>query len=814
MWPAIGQEDLLLERGEMKAMTIRKPFRKEQLAIAVSSIIAGTGPQAMAQSAESEADTLEEIVVTASRREQNILDVPYNITAVSGEDIEAAVMLDNAELLRSVPGVGQVDMGPRNGSQFNSIRIRGINVDGSAFGDYAVSSVATVATYVNDTPVFADLALVDLERVEVLRGPQGTLYGSGALGGTIKYLMREPQFDSTDFSAGAVITSVDGSSSVGYGTTATLNVSASDTFAIRANINWRDYPGITDYVNLYELDSNGVPPMPNGIFDRGYDSTNYLSEKDADTFESLYARVSARWQPNEKFDAVITYIHQDDDIGGRRQQTDGLNGIGEPYRDYENGAVIREPYERDFDFVAAELDVDFGFATLTSATSTYDNNGGSETDNTGFYANNFANYYYFYPRPLYTAVRTFKDEAFVQEIRLVSSGDNKVDYAVGAFYRDQERGSSQISDLVGFEAWADAAFFPGDFVSTDNVVHYERTEDYSDFAAFGEVTWHVNERVHLTGGLRYFDTETDINTFVRVGAYDSFAGSVETPFKSSEDDTIFKFNVAVDFGDDDLFYTTVSEGYRRGGNNGVPTIGRFANDPGWVVYTSDTVNNLEVGIKGIWGSTRYDISAFSMDWDDPQFNTSAPNGSFFAVVNGDEAETSGLELQLSGPIGDKFSYAFGYAYVDAKVSADIYTPINIFSGLQELVADSGTPLPGIAENSVNLALEYTTSLTSALDLNLRTDGFYQSKTQNTLDPSILQAAAFPGFSIWDLSATIAADRWYIALFAKNIFNEEGRTGAFTADQFGTVPAAEFYGSTARQFMALPRTIGVSVNYDF
>jgi outer membrane receptor protein involved in Fe transport len=814
MWSGIGQERLPLEQGELRAMTSRKSFRKKQLAIAVSGIVAGTSPQAMAQSAESETGEVEEIVVTAQRREQSILDVPYNITAVSGEDIANSIMLDNAELLRSVPGVGLVDMGPRNGAQFNSIRIRGINVDGSAFGDFAVASVATVATYVNDTPVFANLALIDLERVEVLRGPQGTLYGSGALGGTIKYLMREPQFNTTDVSLGTVITNVEGSSDIGYAATGILNASASDAFAFRANVYWRDYPGITDYVNLYELDVNGVPVQNTGIFGTGYDATNYLSEKDSDTFESMYVRLSARWQPNERFDAVLTYINQDDDIGGRRQQTNGVNGLGEPYDDYENGAVIREPFERDFEFLAAELDFDFGFATLTSATSYYDNDGGSETDNTGFYANNFANFYYFYPRPLYTAVRTFKDEAFVQEIRLVSNGENTVDYAVGAFYRDQERGSTQISDLVGFEAWADAAFFPGDFVSTDNVFTYERSEDYSDFAVFGEITWHVSDRLHLTGGLRYFDNESDINTFVRVGAYDGFAGSVETPFESSEDDTIYKLNLAYDFGDDDLFYATVSEGYRRGGNNGVPTIGRFANDPGWVIYDSDTVTNLELGIKGTWGDSRYDISAFSMDWEDPQFNTSAPNGSFFAVVNGDEAETSGLEVQISGPVGDKFSYAFGYAYVDAEVSKDIFTPINVFTGTETLVAEPGTPLPGIAENSVNLALEYTTSLTDALSLTLRTDGFYQAETQNTLDPSILQAEAFPGFAIWDLSATIAADNWYAAVFAKNIFNEEGTTGAFTPDAFGTVPLAEFYGSTARQFMALPRTIGISLNYDF
>jgi outer membrane receptor protein involved in Fe transport len=205
-----------------------------------------------------------------------------------------------------------------------------------------------------------------------------------------------------------------------------------------------------------------------------------------------------------------------------------------------------------------------------------------------------------------------------------------------------------------------------------------------------------------------------------------------------------------------------------------------------------------------------------MDWDDPQFNTSAPNGSFFEVVNGEEAETKGLEVQVSGPIGEKFGYAFGYAYVDAALTKDTFTPTNILLDPpeQELVAAAGTPLPGIAEHSVNLALEYSTTLNDRLGLTLRTDGFYQSKTQNTLDPSVLQAGEFPSYSIWDVSATIGADEWFVALFAKNIFNEEGTTGAFTPEAFGTVPDAQFYGSSARQFIALPRTVGVSLNYRF
>ena len=130
--------------------------------------IESTPTMAQTPSTTEETDQIQEITVTVQRREQNILDVPYNITAVSGDDIADSFVRDSAELLRSIPGVSQIDQGPRNAAQFNSVRIRGLNVDSSANSDYAVASVATVSTYLNETPVYANLALIDLDRVEVL----------------------------------------------------------------------------------------------------------------------------------------------------------------------------------------------------------------------------------------------------------------------------------------------------------------------------------------------------------------------------------------------------------------------------------------------------------------------------------------------------------------------------------------------------------------------------------------------------------------------------------------------------------------------
>lgn len=758
---------------------------------------------------EDEADSRrDEIIVTSQRREQNILDVPYNISSVSGDDIDAGITWDNSELLRSIPGVSQVDQGPRQGGQLNSIRIRGLNVDSSALGDFAVASVATVSTYVNDTPVYANLALVDLDRVEILRGPQGTLYGSGSLGGTLKYFLNQPKLGEFEGSAGAQFSHVHDSNSVGYGLKGVVNVPLGENFALRGNVYWQDYPGLTDYVNIYELDANGVPVQPNGIFDTGYDATNYQSVEDADTFENMYIRVSALWEPTDAFSVTANFISQEQEVGGRRQQSSGVDGLGNPYNDHEIGAVILEPSDQSFSMGSLEANIDFGFATLTSSSSLYDNNGGSDTDNTGFYANNFPNFYYNMPRPLYTAKRTYGDEAFTQELRLVSNGDNKIDYVVGGFYRNQTLMSTQVSDLVGFEDYAAAIFFTPALVTTDNLFTFSRTNEFKDFALFGELTWNATEDLHFTGGARYFNNDTVVSTFIRVGAYVGFQGEVSTIEQNKEKDVLFKANVAYEFSDDDLVYATISEGFRRGGNNGVPTIGRFAESPNWLVYTPDSVVNYEVGIKGTLNDIRYDLSAFYIDWNNPQFNSATSTYAFFAVVNGQEARTKGFEAQLSGYFGEYWDYALGYAFVDAELSKDLVSPIGA------VTATTGTVLPGIPKHALNMALNYTRPLNDAYSISGRVDGFAQSKTENVINQNNVFEKEFSGFSTWDITGTLFTDKWSASLFVKNVFNVEATTGAFTEAAFGAAPAAQFFGSDARQFIGLPRTIGVALNTKF
>ena len=215
-----------------------------------------------------------------------------------------------------------------------------------------------------------------------------------------------------------------------------------------------------------------------------------------------------------------------------------------------------------------------------------------------------------------------------------------------------------------------------DVVTGDQDFYYRFEDDFTETAVYGELTWHITDRVDLTGGLRWFDNDSNNHSVINLPLYASLDDRPSAKFKTSEDDTLFKGNVAIHVSDDDLVYLTYSEGYRRGGANAVPTTGFFAESPAWLTYTSDTVENYEIGIKGMLGGLRYDLSAFQIDWNDPQLNTATPNWGFFAVANGESAESKGVELQLAGDIGDSVTWGFGWAYTDAQLTSDFVSPAN------------------------------------------------------------------------------------------------------------------------------------------
>ncbi|HNP36691.1 MAG TPA: TonB-dependent receptor [Woeseiaceae bacterium] len=787
-------------------MITRTELRKTPLALAIGAVIAGTGSVAMAQDARG---GIEEIVVTATRRESSIQDVPYNISAISGKDLEAALITDQVDLMRAMPGVAVVDRGYRNSGVINGIMIRGVNVDGAAFGDYQLSAVPTVSTYINETPLYANFVLRDIERVEVLRGPQGTLYGSGSLGGTVRYITRDPVFDEFSGLVNVVASQVDGSDGVGWSGDATVNFGFSDTAAIRVNVGTMDLPGITDYVNVYDLDANGIPVAPNGVLDP---TASYHVVEDADTVDIDYGRISLLYEPNDKFRLRAAYQIQSDDIGGRRQETVNSDGYGRPYQHYENGSIQLEPSSRDVDLASLEMEFDLGFATLTSSTSNYNHEGDSISENTGFYAQaGFLAFYYNYPRPMASAVRTYSDDGFVQELRLVSNGESKFDYVLGAYYIDQDLGSTQQSLLVGFKQWWDT-FLPAaaGAVTGDKDFDYARTENYQDRSLYGEISYHFTDAFQTTLGLRYFDSDFTNNTFVALPLYTGLFPPETSEFEVKDDGVLFKLNASLDISEKSTIYGTISEGYRRGGSNAVPTTGAFAEDPGWLRYDSDSVVNYEIGIKSSFAKVRLSAAAFYVDWQDPQVNTSTTNWGFYSAINGDSASTKGLEFELDGYVNENFEYRLGYAYVDAKLDAPIFSPDNTVTPS----ALAGATLPGTAEHTLNATGIFTVDLANDKQWVTRLGAYYQSDTRNAISTSPTFNVKLDAFTLVDLSTTLWVGNWDATLFVRNIGNERGVTGLFTEAYMGTDPAEGYYGNGSKEFLSLPRTFGLSVNYRF
>lgn len=769
---------------------------------------AGSGAQGNGGQQKKTPQTLGTITVTSSGRVQQVVAVPYNVSVVTGDTIERDHVLDNAELFRSIPGVNVVDSGPRNSGVVNNIRIRGINVDSSALGDYAVTSVAPVATYIDTVPLFANFLLFDINRVEVLRGPQGTLYGSGSLGGTVRYILNKPLLNQFGGSVSASLSNTDGSSGIGNSESLVLNAPLGNTLALRVDGARNDFPGVTDYVNLYQLDGNGIPVAPGGILSP---DAAYHSKKDADTVKQDYGRASLLWKPNDSFDVQLSYMAQADRFGARRGTSLGTDGYGVPYQRNQLGAVQLEPSDRHVNLTSLEASLDVGFATLTSSTSYYNHKGDIVSDNTGFYAKQgwYSSLYYNYPRPMSTAFRTYGDKAFTQELRLVSKTGGAFDYIVGAYFRNQHSYTSQLSELRGFKNWWDAAYpaFASAVDPSSDDYSYLASSHYRETALYGQGTWHATDRLDLTVGVRAFrdkfTASVDSALPLWVGLFPP--GHAENEQKN--DKTLYYANLSWWLNDKNQFYATASQGYRRGGANGTPTSGFFAESPAWLFYRPDTVDNYEAGFKGIVGGMTYTADVFYTNWKDPQLNTATTNWGFFAVQNMGRAKSRGVELELQGRLGDHFSYGVGYTYTDATLAEDAYTPTG------GLINTSGAALPGVSRNHLNAFGDYSFGAAGGL-FTLHLDGSYQSSSQNSISLSPLYKYTLPGFTLWNASASYSRDAWTATLWLKNLTNTEGATGVYTTEYMGTAPSEGFYGNGSKLLTALPRTVGVTFTYRF
>jgi outer membrane receptor protein involved in Fe transport len=343
---------------------------------------------------------------------------------------------------------------------------------------------------------------------------------------------------------------------------------------------------------------------------------------------------------------------------------------------------------------------------------------------------------------------------------------------------------------------------------------YKRTIEYEELAIYGELTYHFSDTFRLTGGLRWFDNETINNSHL---GFPLVVGWTPTQFpesKDSDDDILVKLNASWDLSGGQMLYATYSEGYRHGGAQAVPSPGQPFGEPNAEAirqFAADSVQNYEIGIKGLTDKLSYTISAFHVDWDDPQLNTTTAVFGFYIATNGDKASTQGIEAEVEGFIGENFHYRAGYTYVKAELDKDFISPQT-----GNVVAPSGARLPASPENVLSLSFDNTWNISSGMDLVLGVNSYYQSKSDNFISKTSTWHETFDDFWLIGGNVTLVADNWNAMLYIRNAGDEAGASGGFPEAEFGPDGGIfeNWYGNANRQFIVQPRTVGLKFTYEF
>lgn len=776
----------------------------------------------------------EVVVVTAARRDSTVQEVPLNVAAIEAETISNQRLVGLDEVARIVPGLQVLDQGPRDAG--TDVVVRGLNTSnlGPGFSNDAVT------TYLGEIPLSVDLKTNDLERVEVLIGPQGTLYGSGTLGGAIRYIPRKPQ---SEFEADvrSRFFRLDESDGFGSNLGFTLNVPLiGDTLSLRASLDRTDDPGFIDY-NFIVREAGVSKPNPD-FSDPADVAANLLRLEDANGEESLSGRIALRWLPTDTIDATLTYYYQDIDAKG--QSHSGVQAFGTGR--YENAARFPEPNRYKNELLSLEVDIDLGFAQLVSATGLSNYREIGQRDQTDFLLNLEYAYETF---PSFSAfTRDTRDrDIFTQELRLVSNGSGRVNWLVGVFYNKSEELLTSREFAPGFDQWA-VDNLGGVQLRPDSLEYIEtRDDEVVESALYGEIGFAFADDWEISFGARFYRFEEMMTGGFGLPLYDTvylgypqdFIEPVLTTNDTEDDGTLLKVNLAHNFNEDILGYATISEGYRIGGLNSVAecTPEQIASDtqelcalPDEVLIESDTTTNYELGLKSTVADGKLVLNAavYYVDWDDIQVDDTTINGGISITSNGGKARSRGLELSADWLIADKWSAAGTFAFNEAELAES--TSALLGDGLTgELLTPAGSRLPGSPRQQGSLRLTYETELSNNWELGVHYSFTYMGDVLNSIgateEPSVLpwRGERIPSYSLHSISVSLSRDQWRASFYVDNLTNEYAITSTRNSRrliepyrQFPSVPG-NTSGFTLRdygQFVGRPRAVGVDFSYRF
>lgn len=762
---------------------------------------------------------VDELIVTATRRNSTVQDAPINIAAVGAVEIEEQGLGDLAEVARWVPGVHIVDQGSRGD---NRIIVRGLNADplGSAEG-VDNNGGGTVATYVGEIPLYVDLKTNDLERVEILLGPQGTLYGAGTLGGAVRYIPVKPRFDAPMMEVRSDVYQYSEANDLSTDFGVTLNAPITDTFALRASFDRLHDTGFIDY--NYLVQQIGISDPDPDFSDPAAVAANLYQNKDANYEHVASGRIAARWAPTDWLDGTLTYYFQDSDSGGRQvshRRTDLQTG------DYVSAERVPEPNHRENELLALEVTADLGFAELTSATgkSRYVERG--QRDQTDLLISLEYGYESF---PSFTAYTLEEggQQVLSQELRLVSKHEGPFSWILGGFYYELDSNFSSKEFTPGLpEYWG---------VERPDALEYYNVglTNLKEEAIYGELTYEITPAWQVTVGARRYGYELETQQAVDFPLLNTIFGAAPDaitldfePGGQEDDGWLYKFNTSYQFTPDILGYFTVSEGYRIGNSNGVgpcpdplPSTQIACALPNEMAYQPDKTLNYEVGLKTQLLDRRLTLNGavYYIEWSDPQVSSATENGLIPITKNGAAAESKGAEVNFIASVLQDWTVRGSYSYNKSELTEVTLNLVPRFNppGYQTTITyENGEPgdrLPGAPEHQGSLFVDYSRELGNGMDFGFNY-GLTAVSDVLTRTGGRGESLTLEGYSIHNASISLGTDVWTATLYAENLFNEFAETGARGTEQYNQ-PVFDDNGDrvfvrTFYTYVLPPRAVGV------
>lgn len=743
--------------------------------------------------------SLEAIVVTAERHNSTVLNTPISITAISGAQLVAQGLSSLEDVAAQTPGISMKQFSPGQ----TEYEMRGLPSSGG--------SSATVGLYVNDVPMAAsagsfngkamiDPDLFDLARVEVLRGPQGTLYGAGSMGGTIRLITAPPEFNKVQVASQSIVSET-AHGGLNWGQSGMVNLPLiDDKLALRLvgtdkyNDGW-----INDIVvNPFPIGPTGACGWPTCT--RGdVQAAPVVSNTRNSNWERLAGgRAALRYQPTDDLRIDLLGMYQGLSLGGF-PQADASVGI-DALSHYQPVDVPTR-FKDTFKVFSLSINYDLGFAKLTSDSANWVHESAwtaDATESTQYLFNYFYGFSTFVPIPYYNSDHT---QQLSEELRLTSEGDGKAQWTVGAFYSDFKSVLRQFNGNAAFASLSTGgvAANPTGIIYIDNSPYHIK-----QYALFAEGSYRITDTVKATIGVRGFKYRSLLN-YDESGIYSSSgnATAVTGIVEGTASGVSPKVNISYKPTQDVTLYAQIAKGFRPGGVN-LPDAVPPCATPVPTSYGPDSIWDYEMGEKAQFANRRIFVNAdvFYIRWNAVQENLTLPC-SYPFTTNVGTAESYGPEIEINSQVSRNITLTLNGAYTQAHItSVNPSLRGNTIGSVQPLLP--GTPVLNVPKYDFTAAINFSHPITDKYRVTAR----LSSTTTGPFYDINYAVAEVPGNTIADARIGVIGGPWAVYLFAQNLTNKISILTTNTHSWSEPTPALDTPSVTT------PRTIGLEVNYKY